>query len=169
MLADADLALAAEMCTAARLYNNGQSCVAAKRLIVVESVRERFETLLVERMAARSRGDPRGAATDLGPLARADLRATLHAQVQRSIRRGARLLLGGRLPAGPGYFYPPTVLTNVRPGMPVMEEETFGPVAVVISARDEVDAIRLANATPYGLGAAVFTRNRKRGERIARE
>ena len=169
VLADADLALAAEMCTAARLYNNGQSCVAAKRLIVVESVRKKFETLLVERMAARRSGDPRVAATELGPLARADLRATLHAQVQRSIRHGARLLLGGRLPAGPGYYYPPTVLTNVRPGMPAMDEETFGPVAVVISARDEADAIRLANATPYGLGAAVFTRNRKRGERIARE
>ena len=169
VLADADLALAAEMCTAARLYNNGQSCVAAKRLIVVESVREKFETLLVERMAARRSGDPRVAATDLGPLARADLRATLHAQVQRSIRRGARLLLGGRLPAGPGCYYPPTVLTGVRPGMQVMDEETFGPVAAIISAKDEADAIRLANATPYGLGAAVFTRDRKRGERIARE
>ncbi len=169
VLADADLALAAEMCAAARLYNNGQSCVAAKRLIVVESVRAKFETLLVRRLAARCSGDPRAATTDLGPLSRADLRDRLHAQVKASVRRGAKLLLGGYVPAGPGFYYPPTALTGVRPGMPAYDEEVFGPVAAVISAKNEADAIRLANDTPYGLGAAVFTRDRERGERIARE
>lgn len=169
VLADADLAHAAEVCAAARLYNNGQSCVAGKRFIVVERVRARFEQLFVARMAARICGDPRATATELGPLARADLRATLHAQVRASVRRGAKLLLGGRLPAGPGYYYPPTVLTGVCPGMPAYHEELFGPVAAIIPARDEADALRLANDTPYGLGAVVFTRDRKRGERLARE
>lgn len=169
VLADADLAHAAEVCAAARLYNNGQSCVAAKRFIVVEKVRARFEKLFVARMAARAAGDPRAAATELGPLARADLRAGLQAQVRASLRRGAKLLLGGRVPAGPGFYYPPTVLTGVRPGMPAYHEELFGPVAAIISARNEADALRIANDTPYGLGAVVFTRDRKRGERIARE
>ena len=169
VLADADLGLAAEMCAAARLYNNGQSCVAAKRIIVVESVRKQFEDLFVARMSARRTGDPRLADTDLGPLARADLRERLKAQVQKSIRRGAKLLLGGHVPVGPGFYYLPTVLTNVRPGMPVYDDEIFGPVAAILSAKNEADAIRLANDTPYGLGAAVFSRDRKRGERIARD
>ncbi len=169
VLADADLALAAEMCAAARLYNNGQSCVAAKRLIVVESVREKFTALLIERLAARRAGDPRAATADLGPLARGDLRERLHSQVKASVRRGAKLLLGGRVPTGPGFYYPPTVLTGVRPGMPAYDEELFGPAAAIISAKNEAAAIRIANDTPYGLGAAVFTRDRKRGERIARE
>ena len=169
VLADADLVLAAEMCAAARLYNNGQSCVAAKRIIVVESVRKQFEDLFVARMSARRTGDPRLSDTDLGPLARADLRERLQAQVQKSIRRGAKLLLGGHVPVGPGFYYLPTVLTNVRSGMPVYDDEIFGPVAAILSAKNEVDAIRLANDTPYGLGAAVFSRDRKRGERIARD
>ena len=169
VLADADLAAAAEICAAARLVNSGQSCIAAKRFIVVERVRRKFEHLFVERMAARRVGNPRVTATEVGPLAREDLRAELHAQVERSVRRGARLLLGGRLPAGPGWFYPPTVLTDVRPGMPAYDEELFGPVAAIISACNEADAIRIANDSPFGLGAAVFTRNRRRGERIARE
>jgi succinate-semialdehyde dehydrogenase/glutarate-semialdehyde dehydrogenase len=169
VLADADLAHAAEVCAAARLYNNGQSCVAAKRFIVVERVRARFEKLFVARMAARTAGDPRATATRLGPLARADLRVSLHAQVRASLRRGARLLLGGRPPAGPGFYYPPTVLTGVRPSMPAYHEELFGPVAAIIPAQNEADALRIANDTPYGLGAVVFTRDRKRGERLARE
>jgi len=169
VLADADLPHAAEVCAAARLYNTGQSCVAGKRFIVVEKVRARFERLFTERMAARHVGDPRASATEVGPLARADVRLALHAQVQESVRRGARLLLGGRLPAGPGFYYPPTVLTSIRPGMPAYHEELFGPVAVIIPARDEADAIRIANDSPYGLGAGVFTRNKRRGERIARE
>ena len=169
VLADADLAQAAEVCAAARLYNTGQSCVAGKRFIVVEKVRARFEQLLIARLLARRTGDPREATTDLGPLARGDLRAGLHAQVRKSVRLGAKLLLGGQIPAAPGYFYPPTVLSGVRPGMPAYHDELFGPVAAIISARDEADAIRLANDSPYGLGAAVFTKDKRRGERIARE
>jgi succinate-semialdehyde dehydrogenase/glutarate-semialdehyde dehydrogenase len=169
VLADADLPQAAEVCAAARLYNAGQSCVAGKRFIVVEKVRRRFERLFCARMAARRVGDPRLTATEVGPLARADLRAALHGQVRQSVRQGAKLLLGGRMPAGPGFYYPSTVLTDVRAGMPVYHDEVFGPVAAIIPAKNEAEAIRIANDTPYGLGAVVFTRNRKRGERIARE
>jgi succinate-semialdehyde dehydrogenase/glutarate-semialdehyde dehydrogenase len=169
VLADADLDLAAELCAESRTYNSGQSCVAAKRFIVVESARAEFERKLVARLAARQLGDPRNDDTQIGPLARADLRAELHGQVRRSLRAGARLLLGGDLPRGAGNFYPATVLSGVRRGMPAFDEELFGPVAAIIPARDEEHAIALANATPFGLGAGVFTRNRKRGERIARE
>jgi succinate-semialdehyde dehydrogenase/glutarate-semialdehyde dehydrogenase len=149
-----------------RLLNSGQSCVCAKRFIVVRPVLRDFTAAFVAAMARHKTGDPRDPATDVGPLARADLRDNLHAQVTRSVRRGAKLLLGGKLPATPGFFYPPTVLTNVRPGMPAFDEEMFGPVASIIAARDEADAIRLANATPYGLGAALFTRGRQRARKL---
>jgi succinate-semialdehyde dehydrogenase / glutarate-semialdehyde dehydrogenase len=168
VLADADLAHAAEVCAAARLYNTGQSCVAGKRFIVVEKVRREFEKLFIDRLATRHTGDPHQATTELGPLAREDLRHQLHAQVKKSVSLGATLLLGGKLPAGPGFYYPTTVLTGVKPGMPACDDELFGPVAAIISAQDEDDAIRIANDSPYGLGAAVFTKNKKRGERIAR-
>ncbi|MEI8314476.1 MAG: NAD-dependent succinate-semialdehyde dehydrogenase [Verrucomicrobiota bacterium] len=167
VLEDADLELAAATCVTARLHNAGQSCIAAKRFLVVESVRPRFEELFVAGMRAQIPGDPLLPATTLGPLARADLRAELHDQVQRSIRQGARLLLGGEIPAGPGWFYPPTVLTNVTPAMPVFAEETFGPAAAIVSVPDERTAIRLANTSVFGLGAAVFTRDIARGERVA--
>lgn len=169
ILADADLDLAADLCAESRLYNSGQSCVAAKRFIVVERVRARFEEKFCAALASRRLGDPRDPQTQLGPLARADLRHNLHAQVQRSVRAGARLLLGGQLPRGDGNFYPATLLTNVRPSMAAFDEELFGPVAAIVLARNEAEAVRLANLTPFGLGAGVFTRNRKRGERIARE
>jgi succinate-semialdehyde dehydrogenase/glutarate-semialdehyde dehydrogenase len=167
VLADADLDAAAEACAASRLINGGQSCIAAKRFIVVESVRAAFEELLVERMRARRLGDPLDPATDIGPQARHDLRDELHGQVARSLGQGARLLLGGEIPAGPGAFYPATVLAGVRPGMPAFDEELFGPVAAVIGARDEADALRLANHSPFGLGAAVFTRDAAHGESLA--
>jgi succinate-semialdehyde dehydrogenase/glutarate-semialdehyde dehydrogenase len=167
ILADADLDLAAETCARARLLNSGQSCVCAKRFIVVESVRREFEAKFVERLAARRIGDPLDPATEVGPLARADLREELHAQVKKSVRRGARLLLGGKAMAGHGFFYPPTVLTNVRRGMPVYDEETFGPVAAIIPVRNEAAAIAAANDTIYGLGAAIFTRDDRRARRIA--
>lgn len=169
ILADADLDRAAELCAKSRLYNSGQSCVAAKRFIVVESVRATFEQKFVDALARRSSGDPCDSQTQLGPLAREDLRRELHAQVRRSVRCGACVLLGGKLPRGKGYFYPATVLTGVRPGMAAFDEELFGPVAAIVSARDETTAIRLANLTPFGLGAGVFTRDHRRGERIARE
>ncbi len=169
ILDDADLELAADACATGRLQNSGQSCIAAKRFIVVASRLGAFEQLLLERMKTYKMGDPLDADTDLGPLARPDLRDTLHEQVQKSIAAGARLLLGGTLPDGPGAFYPPTLLTGVTEGMPVFDEETFGPVAAVVRADDEDHAIHLANATPYGLGAAVFTHDLARGERIACE
>ncbi len=169
VLADADLDRAAETCAASRLINSGQSCIAAKRFIVVEHVRAEFERRFVAAMAARRTGDPLADGIDVGPQARAELRDELHAQVTRSIARGARLLLGGECDRGPGAFYPPSVLTGVAPGMPAFDEELFGPVAAVVPARDEEEALRLANASRFGLGAAVFTRDRERGERIARD
>jgi succinate-semialdehyde dehydrogenase/glutarate-semialdehyde dehydrogenase len=168
VLEDVDLDVAAETCAASRLVNGGQSCIAAKRFVVVEEVRGAFEERLVDRMRARKVGDPMSEGTDVGPLARTDLRDALHRQVEDSVRAGARVLLGGDLPKGPGAFYPPTVLTDVRKGIPAHDEETFGPVAAVIAAKDEADAIRIANDSPFGLGAAVFTRDAARGERVAR-
>jgi succinate-semialdehyde dehydrogenase/glutarate-semialdehyde dehydrogenase len=169
ILADADLDLAAEVCARSRLVNTGQSCIAAKRIIVVAKVRVAFERRFVERMAVRKAGPPTEPGIDLGPLARSDLRTELHAQVRRSLHRGARLLLGGRPLPGPGWFYPATVLTDVRPGMPAWDEELFGPVAAVVSVRDEAAAIAAANDSSYGLGAAVFTRYRRHGCRLAVE
>ncbi len=169
ILADADLDHAAEICAQARLVNGGQSCVSGKRFIVVESVRPVFEQKFLARLQARRVGDPLLADTDLGPLARADLRADLHDQVQKSIKKGAKLLIGGTLPKGCGFYYPVTALTGVRPGMPAYDEELFGPVAAIISAKDEADALRIANDTAYGLGAALFTRDRRRGTTLARE
>ncbi len=169
ILADANLDHAAETCAAARLVNNGQSCVAAKRFIVVELVRTAFEKKFTACMAARRMGDPSDPATGVGPLAREDLRTDLHAQVKKSVRRGARLLLGGKLPPGPGFFYPPTVLTDVAKGMPAYDEELFGPVAAIITVRDEAAALAAANDSLYGLGAAIFTKSQKRATALARQ
>jgi succinate-semialdehyde dehydrogenase/glutarate-semialdehyde dehydrogenase len=167
ILEDADLEQSVATCVASRLINSGQSCIAAKRFVVVESQRQEFERRFVERMAAVNMGDPLDEAVQVGSQARHDLRDQLHQQVQRSIERGAQLLLGGQIPAGVGAFYPPTVLTDVQPGMPAYEEELFGPVAAIIPVRDEKEAIRVANDSSFGLGAAVFTRDLARGERIA--
>ena len=168
VLEDADLEATAETCAAARLLNGGQSCIAAKRFVVVEPVLQKFQELLVERIRARRVGDPLEEGVDVGPQARRDLRDELVRQVEASVARGARVLLGCTVPDGPGAFYPPSVLTGVAPGMPAFDEELFGPVAAVVAAKDETDAIRLANHTVFGLGAAVFTRDLERGERIAR-
>src|SRR5438067_9115392 len=167
VLEDADPPRAARTAAAARLMNSGQSCIAAKRFIVVEEVAERFLELFVGEMRARKMGDPLARDTEVGPQARADLRDALHHQVEESVRRGARLLLGGSVPRGPGAFYPPTILTAVDKGMPVFDEETFGPVAAVVGARDEEDAIRLANDSTFGLGASLWTASRERAERLA--
>jgi succinate-semialdehyde dehydrogenase/glutarate-semialdehyde dehydrogenase len=169
VLEDADLEAAAETCAASRLINGGQSCIAAKRFVVVEPALREFEERLVERMRARAMGDPLDDATAVGPQARHDLRDELQRQVAASLARGARVRLGCSVPEGPGAFYPPSVLAGVTPGMPAFDEELFGPVAAVVAAKDEKDAIRLANHTVFGLGAAVFTRDVARGERIARE
>lgn len=169
VLEDADLELAAKTCAASRLINSGQSCIAAKRFVVVETVRKEFERRFVERMQAAKMGNPLSEETEVGPLARHDLRDDLHQQVEQSLKLGAKCLLGGQIPMGQGAFYPPTVLTNVRKGMPAYEEEMFGPVAAVIPVKDESEAIRVANDSVFGLGAAVFTRDIARGERIAAE
>jgi succinate-semialdehyde dehydrogenase/glutarate-semialdehyde dehydrogenase len=169
VLEDADLDLAVETCVASRLINGGQSCISAKRFIVVKPVLREFTERLVESMRRKRMGDPFESAVDLGPLARSDLRDQLHRQVRGSMKKGARLLLGGEVPGRPGAYYPPTVLDRVARGMPAYREELFGPVAAVIEARTEEDAIRIANDSPFGLGAAVFTRDADRGERLARE
>ncbi|HZH81387.1 MAG TPA: NAD-dependent succinate-semialdehyde dehydrogenase [Gemmatimonadales bacterium] len=169
VLADADLSRAATVGAEARLQNSGQSCIAAKRFIVIESVADRFLDLFTAAMRAYRVGDPLVPGTQIGPQARLDLRANLQRQVDASVQRGARIVLGGQVPAGPGTFYPPTVLLGVEPGSPAFDEETFGPVAAVVPARDEVEAVRLANASPYGLGTSIWTGEPERGERIARE
>ena len=169
ILEDADLEPTVEACVASRLMNSGQSCISAKRFIVVESIRDRFEERFVQLMHAQKVGDPFDEAVTVGPLARHDLRDALHVQVATSVQRGARLLLGGTIPQSKGAYYPPTVLTDVRKGMPVFDEETFGPVAAIIPVKDAEEAIRVANDSVYGLGAAIFTRNREHGERLAAE
>ncbi len=169
VLEDADIEKAAEICASSRLINGGQSCVSAKRFIVVESIIEKFTQKFVEKMQNQRIGSPLEEGVTLGPLARHDLRDGLHAQVERSVAEGAKLALGGQIPAGPGAFYPPTVLVDVQPGMTAYGEEMFGPVASIIAARDEQHAIAIANDSIYGLGAAVFTADTKRGERLAAE
>jgi succinate-semialdehyde dehydrogenase/glutarate-semialdehyde dehydrogenase len=167
VLEDADLDLAVEACATSRLTNAGQSCIAAKRFLVVPALRPEFERRLVDRLRSVRMGDPLDENTELGPQARVELRDELHEQVRRSVARGARLLLGGEIPPGPGAFYPPTVLTEVRKGMPAHDEELFGPVAAIVPVRDEREAIAVANDSVFGLGAAVFTRDSARGARIA--
>lgn len=169
ILEDADVEAAVTACVNSRLINAGQSCIAAKRFIAVESVREEFERLYVEQMKAKKMDDPLHEDTDIGPQARHDLRDELHMQVVKSIENGAACLLGGEIPEGLGAYYPPTVLTNVRKGMPAYEEELFGPVAAIIPVKDEEEAIRVANDSVFGLGAAVFTRDIAKGERLAAE
>jgi len=167
VLDDADLDLAVQCGTTSRLMNAGQSCIAAKRFFLTPGIADAFEARLVESLAEARWGDPMDPATRIGPLARRDLRDALHAQVQGSVAQGATCLLGGEIPDAAGWFYPATVLTGVRPGMPAFEEELFGPVAALIRVRDEAEAIQLANRSRYGLGASVFTRDRGRGERLA--
>lgn len=167
ILADADIDKAVQVCVTSRLLNAGQSCIAAKRFIVDKSVIGEFTEKFVAAMKSKKMGDPTDRSNEIGPQARMDLRDELHKQVLQSVEKGANLLLGGEIPDMKGAYYPPTVLTNVKPGMPAYEEELFGPVAAIIEAEDEEDAIRIANDTEFGLGAGVFTEDLARGEEIA--
>lgn len=171
ILEDADLEHAAEVCANSRLINNGQSCIAAKRFILVKKIEKEFLRLFKAKMAAKITGDPFDAKTDLGPMARKDLRDELHAQVQENIKAGAKCILGGNIPDRPGKhaFYEPTILTGIKKGMPAYSEEIFGPVASIITVKDVAEAIRIANDTTFGLGAAIFTTDIALGEKIARE
>ncbi len=169
ILGDADLDQAVAACVTGRLINTGQSCIAAKRFIVVESVRKEFEEKLLTVMNQKRMGDPTDESSDIGPMARNDLRDELHEQVTRSIGDGARCLLGGVIPQGDGAFYPVTILSEVEKGMAAYEEEMFGPVASVIPVTDEAEALEVANDTPFGLGGAVFTSDVEKGEKIARD
>lgn len=157
VLGDADLEKAADTICLSRIINAGQSCIAAKRIIVESRVHDRFVELLHERLARLKVGDPADESTDIGPIARADLRENLHGQVRRTVEAGANCLLGGELPEGEGFFYPVTLLTGVSPGMTAACEETFGPVAVVMKVEDDDEAVEVANETDYGLAAAVWT------------
>jgi succinate-semialdehyde dehydrogenase / glutarate-semialdehyde dehydrogenase len=167
VLDDADLDHAVQCGMTSRLMNAGQSCIAAKRFFLTPGIADAFEARLLEAMASAAWGDPMDPSTRIGPLAREDLRDALHAQVRESIAQGATCLLGGEIPDSAGWFYPPTVLSDVRPGMPAFEEELFGPVAALIRVRDADEAIAWANRSRYGLGASVFTQDRARGEELA--
>ena len=169
ILEDADVAAAAKVAAAARMVNGGQSCIAGKRFIVVRSFLEQFERALVEAMRGYEMGDPTKEGTKLGPMQSVKARDDIHRQVEDSIARGARLLLGGKIPDRPGAWYPATVLTDVRAGQPAHDEEVFGPVAAIIAADDEADAIRIANDSEFGLGSGVLTSDLDRGRRIAAE
>jgi succinate-semialdehyde dehydrogenase / glutarate-semialdehyde dehydrogenase len=169
VLEDADIDLAVSTAVRARMQNNGQSCIAAKRFIIEDAVYDRFLNRFVAEVERLNVGDPLEEETEIGPIARADLRDEIHDQVERSLDSGARLMTGGRKIDRAGYFYAPTVLADVAPGSVAFAEEIFGPVAAVIRAKDETHAVALANDTSFGLGGAVFTADTAKGERVARE
>lgn len=168
VLADADLDRAVEVGLQARIQNSGQSCIAAKRFILEAPIAEEYTARFVEKMSALTVGDPMADGTDVGPLAREDLRDEVHDQVQRAVRDDATLLCGGEVPTGSGFYYPPTVLADVAEGSVAFEEEIFGPVASMTVAADADEAVRLANATRFGLGGSLWTSDLERGEKLAR-
>ena len=169
VLEDADPVSAAKICVRGRMVNGGQSCIAAKRFVVVEGVRQAFERALVEEMRCFEMSDPNDPKTVLGPMESVHLRDQIANQVRQSIENGTQVLLGSEAPKRAGAWFPATILTNVLPGQAAHDEELFGPVAAVVSAKDERDAIRIVNASEFGLGSAVITADTARGERIASE
>ena len=169
ILEDADLDQAANACVAGRMLNTGQSCIAAKRFIVVEPCRSEFTNKVAKKIKNMKMGDPLDPTVDIGPMVNVSARDELHQQVITSLDKGAMLVAGGIIPQSPGSFYPPTLLVDVAPGMPAFDDELFGPVAVIIAAKDEHQALELANQTKFGLGAAVFTTDLQKGKKIAAE
>ncbi|MXO65025.1 NAD-dependent succinate-semialdehyde dehydrogenase [Altericroceibacterium endophyticum] len=167
VLDDADLDLAVESCVQGRLYNNGQTCVNAKRFVVTEKNYDEFVERFVKRMDAVELGDPTDENTKLGPMAREDLRDKLASQVEESVEKGAKIRCGGKVPERTGWYYPATVLTDVAPGQPAYDDELFGPVASVIKAKDDEDAMRIANDSRYGLGGGIFSKDEKRARKLA--
>jgi succinate-semialdehyde dehydrogenase/glutarate-semialdehyde dehydrogenase len=167
VLEDADVLTAARLCVASRLINAGQSCIGAKRFIVADKIYDQFKNEFVRLMREAKYGDPLNPETAIGPLARPDLRDELHQQVEKSREMGARVAVGGFIPEGDAPFYPPTVLENVRPGMPAYHEELFGPVAVLFRYKTIDEALKIANDTVFGLGAGIFTSNIEKGKQIA--
>ncbi len=169
VLADADLEKAAATAVKARMINCGQSCIAAKRFIVLEEVYEQFMDIFVKTMSDLKQGDPNEEGVDYGPMAREDLADQLLEQTRKSIDKGAELLLGGDRPDKQGAFFNATILGNVKPGMPAYDEELFGPVASVFKVKDEEEAILIANDSPYGLGGCVWTQDIEKGKRMVRQ
>ena len=169
VLEDADLDVAVETCAQARLINNGETCVAAKRFIVVDSLYDDFRQRIVEKFENVKTGDPMDDGSNIGPLARKDLQEKLHEQVEESVKKGATIATGGKLPEGKGSFYPATILENVEKGQPAYDDELFGPVASLIRAKDQDDALRIANDSRYGLGGAIFSKDEEKAIRLARE
>ena len=166
VLADADLDRTVKAAVKARYSNTGQSCIAAKRFLVAEAIAGRFVEAFTDAVGALTLGDPLATATHLGPMARASLRTSLHRQVEATRDAGARLLCGGEAVERPGWFYRPTVLDRVVPGMAAFDEETFGPAAAITVAKDDDEAVALANATAFGLGASIWTRDLDRARRL---
>lgn len=169
VLNDADLKQTVEVCVTSRLNNTGQSCISAKRFVVDKKIISTFQSQMVQLMQERKFGNPMDVSNQLGTMARHDLRDQLHEQVNKSIEMGAELLCGGFIPEEEGAFYPPTVLAKVTKGMPAYDEELFGPVAAIIEAKDEDEAIEIANDSVFGLGGAIFSRDTKRAELIAEQ
>lgn len=167
VLEDADLEQAVTMCVQGRLFNNGETCTAAKRFVVVDALYDAFQDAYVAAMKSVKTGDPEAEETMLGPIAREDLRDNLHKQVEDSVKNGAKILCGGEKPDGKGYFYPATVLGDVKPGQPAYDDELFGPVAALIRAKDQDDAMRIANDSRFGLGGGIFTKDVKKATELA--
>ncbi|MDF4222261.1 NAD-dependent succinate-semialdehyde dehydrogenase [Maribacter sp. M208] len=167
VLDDADIDVAVEKSVMGRIYNNGETCIAAKRFISTEKVYDEFKEKFVKAMDALKVGNPKNEDTELGPMAREDLREKIHEQVQESVEKGASILCGGKIPDGEGYFYPATVLANVTPGQPAYDDELFGPVASLIKAKDNEDAMRIANDSRFGLGGGIFSKDIKKATELA--
>ncbi|QCE42872.1 NAD-dependent succinate-semialdehyde dehydrogenase [Psychroserpens sp. NJDZ02] len=169
VLDDADVDLAVQTSIVGRTYNNGETCVAAKRFIVVDKVYDQFKAAFVKGMEAVTYGDPMDKDSKLGPMARKDLRDKIHQQVEDSVSNGATILCGGKIPDVTGYFYPSTVLGDVKPGQPAYSEELFGPVASLIKAKDNQDAMRIANDSRFGLGGGIFSKDEEKAIQLAKD